>query len=81
MIKQVSSFLMLCLFAQISFGQTSEKQNLKLDTTNGLALPVTTGNKCMGRCQMICVCLKLTRINITMTLATSALYPGRTWQS
>ena len=31
MIKQVSSFLMLCAIAQISFAQTSEKQNLKLD--------------------------------------------------
>ena len=30
MIKQVSSFLMLCLITQISFAQTSEKQNLKL---------------------------------------------------
>jgi len=31
MIKQVSSFLMACVIAQISFAQTSEKQNLKLD--------------------------------------------------
>jgi serine protease Do len=31
MIKQVSSFLMACAIAQISFAQTSEKQNLKLD--------------------------------------------------
>lgn len=29
--KQVSSFLMACVIAQISFAQTSEKQNLKLD--------------------------------------------------
>jgi hypothetical protein len=34
MIKQLSSFLMLCLFAQISIAQTSEKQNLKLDTNS-----------------------------------------------
>jgi serine protease Do len=31
MIKQVSSFLMACAIAQISFAQTSEKQNLKLE--------------------------------------------------
>ncbi len=31
MIKQVSSFLMACVIAQISFAQTSEKQNLKLE--------------------------------------------------
>lgn len=31
MIKQVTSFLMACVIAQISFAQTSEKQNLKLD--------------------------------------------------
>ena len=31
MIKQVSSFLIACVIAQISFAQTSEKQNLKLD--------------------------------------------------
>jgi serine protease Do len=31
MMKQVSSFLMACVIAQISFAQTSEKQNLKLD--------------------------------------------------
>jgi serine protease Do len=30
MIKQVSSFLIACVIAQISFAQTSEKQNLKL---------------------------------------------------
>ena len=29
--KQVSSFLMACVIAQISFAQTSEKQNLKLE--------------------------------------------------
>ncbi len=44
MIKQVSSFLMLCLFAQISFGQTSEKQNLKLDTKKPTVV-VVKGNK------------------------------------
>jgi serine protease Do len=31
MMKQVSSFLMACVIAQISFAQTSEKQNLKLE--------------------------------------------------
>ena len=31
MIKQVISFLIACVIAQISFAQTSEKQNLKLD--------------------------------------------------
>jgi serine protease Do len=31
MIKQVSSLLMLCVIAQTSFAQTSEKQNLKLE--------------------------------------------------
>jgi len=31
MIKQVSSFLIACVIAQISVAQTSEKQNLKLD--------------------------------------------------
>jgi serine protease Do len=31
MIKQVCSFLMACVIAQISFAQTSEKQNLKLE--------------------------------------------------
>jgi len=31
MIKQVTSFFMVCVIAQISFAQTSEKQNLKLD--------------------------------------------------
>ena len=31
MIKQVTSFLMACVIAQISFAQTSENQNLKLD--------------------------------------------------
>jgi serine protease Do len=31
MIKQVSSFLMLCLITQLSFAQTSETQNLKLE--------------------------------------------------
>ena len=31
MIKQVSSFLIACVITQISFAQTSEKQNLKLD--------------------------------------------------
>ena len=31
MTKQVSSFLIACVIAQISFAQTSEKQNLKLD--------------------------------------------------
>jgi len=31
MIKQVTSFLMACVIAQISFAQTSGKQNLKLD--------------------------------------------------
>ena len=31
MIKQVSSFLMACVIAQISFAQTSTNENLKLD--------------------------------------------------
>ena len=31
MIKQVSSFLMVCVIAQISFAQTSTNENLKLD--------------------------------------------------
>jgi serine protease Do len=44
MIKQLSSFLMLCLFAQISFAQTSEKQNLKLDTKKPTVV-VVKGNK------------------------------------
>lgn len=41
MIKQVSSFLMLCLIAQISFAQTSGTQNLKLD----LRKPTVVGVK------------------------------------
>jgi serine protease Do len=44
MIKQLSSFLMLCLFAQISIAQTSEKQNLKLDTKKPTVV-VVKGNK------------------------------------
>ena len=44
MIKQVSSFLMLCLITQISFAQTSEKQNLKLDTKKPTVV-VVKGNK------------------------------------
>ena len=44
MIKQLSSFLMLCLITQISFAQTSEKQNLKLDTKKPTVV-VVKGNK------------------------------------
>jgi len=44
MIKQVSSFLMLCAIAQISFAQTSEKQNLKLDLKKPTVV-VVKGNK------------------------------------
>ena len=43
MIKQVSSFLMACVIAQISFAQTSEKQNLKLDLRKP-TLVVVKGN-------------------------------------
>jgi serine protease Do len=44
MIKQVSSFLMLCLITQISFAQTSEIQNLKLDLKKPTVV-VVKGNK------------------------------------
>ena len=44
MIKQVSSFLMLCLITQISFAQTSETQNLKLDLKKPTVV-VVKGNK------------------------------------
>ncbi len=45
MIKQVSSFLMLCLITQISFAQTSEKQNLKLKLdAKKLTVVVVKGN-------------------------------------
>ena len=44
MIKQVSSFLMACVIAQISFAQTSEKQNLKLDLKKPTVV-VVKGNK------------------------------------
>jgi ecotin len=40
MIKQVSSFLMLCLITQLSFAQTSETQNLKLELLVGLTKQV-----------------------------------------
>jgi len=44
MIKQVSSFLMLCLIAQLSFAQTSGTQNLKLDLKKPTVV-VVKGNK------------------------------------
>ena len=44
MIKQVSSFLILCLITQISFAQTSETQNLKLDLKKPTVV-VVKGNK------------------------------------
>ena len=44
MIKQVSSFLMLCLITQLSFAQTSETQNLKLEL-NKPTVVVVKGNK------------------------------------
>jgi len=44
MIKQVSSFLMACVIAQISFAQTSEKQNLKLELRKPTVV-VVKGNK------------------------------------
>ena len=44
MIKQVSIFLMLCLITQLSFAQTSETQNLKLEL-NKPTVVVVKGNK------------------------------------
>jgi serine protease Do len=44
MIKQVSSFLMLCLITQLSFAQTSGTQNLKLEL-NKPTVVVVKGNK------------------------------------
>jgi serine protease Do len=44
MIKQVSSFLIACVIAQISFAQTSETQNLKLDLKKPTVV-VVKGNK------------------------------------
>ena len=43
MIKQISSFLMACIIAQISFAQTSGTQNLKLDL-NKPSVVVVKGN-------------------------------------
>ena len=44
MIKQVSSFLIACVITQISFAQTSETQNLKLDLKKPTVV-VVKGNK------------------------------------
>jgi serine protease Do len=45
MIKQVASFFMLCLIAQISFAQTNATQNLKLDTKKPIVVVGKSSSK------------------------------------